>query len=56
MYRKRTLYLIALFLLVESAAIVLVPSRLPRPARAITAGINVIAGLGLIVLARQQKE
>jgi len=55
MYRKRTLYLIALFLLAESAAIVMVHSRMPRAARGITAGINVIAALTLVVLARQKK-
>jgi hypothetical protein len=55
MYRKRTLYLIALFLVAESAALVLVPSRLPRATRGITAGINVIAAASLLVLARQHK-
>ena len=53
MYRKRTLYLIAAFLLIESIAIVLVPSRMPRAARGITAGVNVIGALALVVMARQ---
>jgi len=56
MYRKRTLYLVAVFLLIESAAIVLVHSRMPRPARAITAGINVVAAATLFVFARQKKD
>jgi hypothetical protein len=55
MYTKRTVYLIAGVLLAESIAIVAVPSRLPRSARMITAGINVIAALGLIVLGRQKQ-
>ncbi len=55
MYNKRTLYGIAAFLIVESVVILLIPSKLPVPARAITSAINIIAALALIVLARQKK-
>lgn len=54
MYNKRTLYGIAAFLIVESVVILLIHSKLPVPARAITSAINVIAALALIVLARQK--
>jgi hypothetical protein len=54
MYQKRTLYGIAAFLLVESVVILLIRSKLPVPARALTSAINVVAALALIVLARQK--
>jgi len=55
MYKKRTLYGIAAFLIVESVVILLIRSKLPVPARAVTSAINVIAALALIVLARQKQ-
>jgi len=54
MYNKRTLYCIAAFLIVEAVVILLIRSKLPVPARAITSAINVIAALAMIVLARQK--
>jgi hypothetical protein len=54
MYNKRTLYGIAAFLIVESVVILLIHSKLPVAARALTSAINVIAALALIVLARQR--
>lgn len=54
MYNRRTLYVIAGFLIVEAGVILLIRSKLPVPARAITSAVNVIAALALIVLARQK--
>ena len=54
MSKKRTLYLIAAFLLVEAVVFVLLPSRLPRAARAITATVNVAAAAALWLMARQR--
>ena len=55
MYKKSTLYALAAFLLVEAAAFVVVPSRIPRAARAVTAGINVVAAVAVALIARQKK-
>ena len=54
MYKRRTLYLIAAFLIAEAAALVLLPSRLPRPARAVTASVNAAAAAALWLLARRR--
>ncbi len=56
MYRKSTLYFIALFLVLEGTVLVAVPSRMPRPWRMVTGAINVVAAAGLVVLATQRKD
>jgi len=56
MYKKSTLYVIAAVLMLEAAAIVLVPSRIPRGARGVTAGINVVAAVTVLLIARQKKS
>lgn len=55
LYRKKSLYVIAMILIAEGAAIIAVPSRMPRAARAITGAVNVLAALGLLMLARQKR-
>jgi hypothetical protein len=54
-YKKRTLYLIAAFLLLEAAMIVALPSRVPRAVRALTAAINFLAAAALWLLSRQKR-
>jgi len=54
-YKKRTLYLIVVLLLIEAGLIVALHSRIPRPVRAITAGINVVAVAALLVMANQKR-
>ena len=54
MYKKRTLYLIAAFLLLEAAMIVALPSRVARPVRVLTAAINLLAAAALWLLSRQK--
>jgi hypothetical protein len=55
MYRKRTLYVLALFLVLEGLVIAIIPSRLPLAARAITAGVNLVAAAAVVLLVRQRK-
>jgi len=55
MYKKSTLYALAAFLMLEATAIVLFPSHIPRGARAVTAGINVVAAVAVLLIARQKK-
>ncbi len=54
MFKKRTLYLLAAVLIAEAAVFVLMPSRMPRAARAIGAAVNVAAAAALCLLARQR--
>ena len=54
MYKKRTLLLLSGFLLLEAAVFLVLPSRLPRPARVIAAAVNAAAAAALWLLARQR--
>jgi hypothetical protein len=53
MRKKRTLQIVAAILALEAAVIVAMPSRVPRPARAITAAVDAVAAAGLWLGARQ---
>jgi hypothetical protein len=55
MYKRSTLYVLAALLLAEAVAVVLIPSRIPRGARGVTAGINVVAAVAVALIARQKK-
>jgi hypothetical protein len=55
LYKRRTLLLIAGFLLLEGAAIVALPSRAPRAVRALTAGVNLAAAAGLWLFSRRRE-
>jgi hypothetical protein len=54
MRKTRTLRIIAAILTLEAAAVVALPSRVPRPARALTAAVDAAAAAGLWLLARQR--
>ena len=56
MYKKNTLYLIAVVLIIEAIAIIVFHSRIPRAARGIIAAIDVLAAAALCLLAWQKKE
>jgi len=53
-YSKRAIYIIAIILLAEAIAVLLIPSRLPVPVRFLAAAINLVAVAVLWVLARQR--
>jgi hypothetical protein len=55
MYRKKTLFVLALLLVLEAVIIVALPSRMPRPARAITGAVNLLLAVVVFVLARRKK-
>jgi uncharacterized protein YjeT (DUF2065 family) len=55
MYRKSTLYLVAVLLVIEGIVLVAVPSRMPRPARAITAAVDLVAAAAVALLAWQKR-
>jgi hypothetical protein len=54
MRKTRTLQILAAILALEAAVIVALPSRMPRPARAIAAAVDAAAAAGLWLLARQR--
>lgn len=54
MYKKRTLYILAVVLIAEGIAVVAVPGRVPRAVRAITGLVNVGAAIALVLLARNK--
>ena len=54
MYTKRTLFIVATVLLAEAIAVVALPLRIPRPARAIIAATNAIAIAALWLLSRRK--
>ncbi len=54
MTRKTTLRLVAALLLLEAAAALLLPGRMPRAARIPTAGTALVAAIALWHLARQK--
>ncbi|MGH7997181.1 MAG: hypothetical protein ACREFX_12615 [Opitutaceae bacterium] len=56
MYRKRTLYLLAALLILEGVIIVAIRSRMPRPARALAGGIDLVGAIAVLLIARQKKE
>jgi hypothetical protein len=53
-YTRRTLLIISAALVVEAIVVVLFPSRIPRPARAIIAGTNAVAIAALWLVSRQR--
>jgi hypothetical protein len=53
---KPLLVTVMVVLVAEAVVIVLLPSRLPRPVRAITAGVNLIAVAGLWLARRQSSD
>jgi hypothetical protein len=55
MNKKSTLYGLAAFLVIEAAVILAIPSRMPRAARAVTAGINVVAAAAVFQIGRMKK-
>jgi hypothetical protein len=50
---KPLLVTVMLLLTAEAVVIVLLPSRIPRPLRVVTAGINLVAVAALWIAARQ---
>jgi hypothetical protein len=56
MYKRTTLYLVAGVLVIEAIAIVVFHSRIPRMARAIIAGMDLVAAAVLCLLAKQKKQ
>jgi hypothetical protein len=53
---KPLLVAVMLLLAAEAVIIVLLPSRIPRPLRAVTAGINLVAVAALWIAARQNSS
>jgi hypothetical protein len=54
MFSKRTAWIVLALLVAEAAAIVAIPSRIPRAIRAVTAVVNVAAASALWLLLRQR--
>ena len=55
MYKKRTLFLIAAALLIDSILFLVVPNHAPRGVRGLTIGINLVAIVGLLLYARRRE-
>jgi hypothetical protein len=53
---KPLLVTVMVLLVAEAAVILLLPSRIPRPVRAITAGLNLVAVAALWVAWRQRSS
>jgi hypothetical protein len=56
MYKKNTLIIIACVLILEAILVVLLPSKIPRPVRALVAAGNSIAVAVLWLMSRQKKS
>lgn len=56
MYSKKAVWIVIALLLAEAVAVVAAPGRVPRPARVVTAAINLMAAVALGLLLRQRNE
>jgi hypothetical protein len=56
MFSRKTVWIVIALLLAEAAAIVAIPSRIPRAMRAVTALVNVVAASALWLLLRQRSR
>jgi hypothetical protein len=54
MIRRRTAFLLAAILLAEAVLVIAFPARVPRPVRALTAAMTLIAAAAVWLLARQR--
>lgn len=55
MRSRRLVFTLSAILLAEAAAIVSLPAKIPRAVRALNAGVDVIAAVGLWTVARQKR-
>jgi uncharacterized membrane protein len=56
MFSKKAVWALIVLLVLESAALVAVPSRIPRPARMVSAGIVLAAAVSLWLILRQREK